>query len=164
MTVFLCGFMGCGKSTIGKILARLIGIPFVDMDCYIEKKENMKIPDIFSSKGEQYFRSAETNAVIDLSDSNSIVACGGGAMLNPCNADIARKSGRVIFLDVPFEVCYARIKDDKNRPLVVNNTKEQLRKIYSKRYPVYRAHSSFSVNANASPVETAENIYRLLTN
>ena len=74
MTVFLCGFMGCGKSTVGRILANLLGINFVDMDKYIEDKENMTIAEIFEQKGEQYFRMLETKAIEELSQNQMIIA------------------------------------------------------------------------------------------
>ena len=61
-TVFLCGFMGCGKSTVGKVAAGLLGVQFVDLDEHIEQQEKMTIPVIFSKKGEQYFRDCETAA------------------------------------------------------------------------------------------------------
>ena len=67
MTIYLCGFMGCGKSTIGKILARKTGLKFTDLDDYIEETEKMSIPEIFAEKGESYFREKEAKAVKDLS-------------------------------------------------------------------------------------------------
>ena len=82
MTIYLCGFMGCGKSTIGKLLAQKTGLKFTDLDDYIEETEKMSIPEIFASKGESYFREKEAKAVKDLSAENSVVACGGGTIIN----------------------------------------------------------------------------------
>lgn len=163
MTVFLCGFMGCGKSTIGQITANLLGITFIDMDNYIEEKEGMKIPEIFKKEGEAYFRGLETKAIKELSKRGALIACGGGAMLSEENSDIARKAGNVIFLDVPFEACYARIVGDESRPIAANNTVERLREIYNERHPIYRKNSTFSVKADASPLEISENIFRLIS-
>lgn len=164
MTVFLCGFMGCGKSTVGRILANLLGVGYVDMDNYIEKTENMTIAEIFEKKGEQHFRMLETKAIEILSQKQMVIACGGGAMLNDKNAQIANKAGIVIFLDVPFNICYKRISGDSNRPLVVNNTVEWLENLYNKRYPIYKANSSISVTTSGTPNEVARNIFELLTN
>jgi len=164
MTVFLCGFMGCGKSTIGRVLANLLGVNFVDMDNYIEETENMTIAEIFKQKGEQHFRMLETKAIEELSGKQMVIACGGGAMLNDKNAEIANKTGTVVFLDVPFKTCYERISGDNNRPLVVNNTVEWLEELYNKRYPIYKANSSVSIISNGIPNEIAEDIFELLTN
>lgn len=164
MVIFLCGFMGCGKSTVGKELANLIGTKFIDMDSYIEKKEGLKIPQIFSTKGEPYFRKIEAETVIELSKTNAIIGCGGGAMINPKSAEVGRKSGKVIFLDVPFEICYERIQGDTNRPIVINNTKEQLENIYNERHKIYEENCSIKIEINGyiSPFENARNIQKYL--
>lgn len=164
MVVFLCGFMGCGKSTVGRELAKIRGTKFIDMDTYIEDKEGMKISEIFATKGEPYFRNVEAQTVIELSKENAIVGCGGGAMLNPTSAEVGRTKGKVIFLDVPFKICYERIKGDTNRPIVMNNSPEQLEEIYNQRHEVYEKHCSLKVgiNGDTSPFENARNVQKLL--
>ena len=122
-SVYLCGFMGCGKTTVGKILAEKLDCGFYDMDEYIVEREKMKIPQIFAEKGERYFREAETAAIRELSESKGIIACGGGAMLKKENAAIASENGVIVYIDVPFEECYSRISGDNNRPIVMSNTK-----------------------------------------
>ena len=161
-TVFLCGFMGCGKSTAGKLLAKKLGCKFTDMDDYIVEKQGMSIPDMFAQKGEVFFRAAETEAVRELSSETGVIACGGGAMLKKINSEIANENGIVVYIDIDFESCYDRIKDCKNRPIVMNNTKEQLKGIYDGRVPVYREHSAVSVDGNGSPEEVAQRIFELL--
>jgi len=161
MTYFLCGFMGCGKSTIGKFASALLDKKFIDLDDYIEKKLNMKIPDIFKEKGEPFFREEETKAISELATSENIIACGGGAMINPKNSQIAQQDGVVVFLDVPFQVCYKRIEGDTNRPLIVANTKQQVEELYKKRYPVYKLHSTVVIDANKTPEEVANDIATL---
>lgn len=158
MTIYLCGFMGCGKSTIGKMIATKTNMNFTDLDEYITCKEEMSIPEIFSQKGEPYFRAKEAEAVKELSGKNTVIACGGGTILNDNSATAARENGVVIFLDVPFESCYERIKDDTNRPLVVNNTKEQLREIFDHRHDIYLKNSTLSLSADKSPFEICEDI------
>ena len=162
MTIFLCGFMGCGKTTIGQVLAQKLGVHYIDMDEYIVKKEGKKIPEIFAENGEEYFRMKETEAIEELAKHNAVIACGGGAMINEKNAEIARSGGAVIFLDVPFEVCYERISDDTNRPLIVNNTKQQVEDIYNFRYEIYKKHSSASIDANNSPSAVADEIKKFI--
>ncbi|MGN0605579.1 MAG: shikimate kinase [Oscillospiraceae bacterium] len=158
MTLFLCGFMGCGKTTTGKLLAKKLGLAYIDMDEYIVQQEKRSIPEIFDESGEEYFRQRETKAIAELSIKNAVISCGGGAMINPVNAEIANKNGISVFLDVPFEVCYSRICGDENRPVVRNNTKEQLEDIYNTRYELYSRHSALKIDADGSPEEISEKI------
>lgn len=162
MTVFLCGFMGCGKTTVGKELAKILGASYIDSDDYIVRETGLSIPEIFDKFGEPHFRKIEADTIAQLSLKKGVVACGGGAMLNPQTAETARKNGIVIFLDVPFEVCYERISGDTNRPIVMSSTKEQLKQRFDDRYPLYKAHSSFTVDANKSPVMLAKEIAGLI--
>ncbi len=163
MTIFLCGFMGCGKSTIGKKLAAVTDRNFIDMDEYIENKAGLSIPEIFSEKGEEHFRELETKAVKALGKTNAVIACGGGAMLKKINADEAKKNGKVIYLELPFEICYERIRDDRNRPIVMNNTKDTLREIYNNRISLYENNSDIKINADSTPQSIAEEIKKLIS-
>ncbi len=161
-TVFLCGFMGCGKSTIGKALAEELGLPFFDLDEEIVQGEKMSIPDIFSQKGEAHFRALEEKYIRKISENGGIVATGGGAMTIPETAAAARALGAVVFLDVPFEVCYERIRGDENRPLAANSTKEQLLELFLRRRKIYLQNSDFAVDANCKVKEAAQKIKELL--
>lgn len=154
--------MGCGKTTAGKLLAEKLGCGFYDMDDYIIEKEKMEIPRIFAEKGEKYFREAETEAVHELAGKSGIIACGGGAMLKKENAAIASAAGTVVYIDVPFETCYSRISGDRNRPIVMNNTKEELEIIYNGRAALYRENSSATVSGNGSVMEIADRIIAAL--
>ena len=127
-SVYLCGFMGCGKSHIGRLLAAELGRELVDLDKVIVDREGMSIPEIFEKFGEPHFRSLEAKYIREL---------GGGYI------------GISVYINTPFEVCYERIKNDSNRPLVVNNTQEQLRQLYDTRSAIYRRNSMYMVNGNA---------------
>lgn len=163
MTIFLCGFMGCGKSTVGSLLSKKLGCGFCDTDELVVKNEGMTIPEIFAQKGEPYFRKVEAETVKSICGKNTIVACGGGAMLNCDTAKAVRENGgTIVYLNVSFEECYSRIKDDTNRPIVVNNTKEQLEEIYNNRRDVYMKNSTVMVEAVGSPTEIAESIADIL--
>lgn len=161
MTIFLCGFMGCGKSTVGALLARRMEVPFVDMDAYIEKQAGMKIPEIFEKYGETHFRDLETQAVRELASHEGVIACGGGAMLRQENAEIASENGMVLFLDVPFMTCYHRIANT-DRPIVRRSTCAELRELYKKRRGVYRHHSTHRVDAAKSPAATVNAILEVI--
>lgn len=162
MTIFLCGFMGCGKTTAGKIIAKKLGVAYVDTDELIVKNEGMSIPDIFAQKGEPYFRQVEAETVKGLCGKKAVVACGGGAMLNEDTASYANENGAVVFLDVPFDMCYERIKGDENRPIVVSSTKAQLLERYEQRYSVYLKNSRVRTDCTGSPVENAEAVINAL--
>lgn len=163
MTIFLCGFMGCGKSTVGSLLAKKLGCGFCDTDELVVKNQGMTIPEIFAQKGEPYFRTVEAETVKSLCGKNTVVACGGGAMLNSDTAETVKESGGVIiYLDVDFEECYCRISGDTNRPIVMNNTKEQLEEIYNNRRDIYIENSTGRVEASGTPAEIAETIADIL--
>mgnify|MGYP000389787640 CR=1 FL=1 len=111
MTLFLCGFMGCGKTALGKALAKRLELPLVDMDDLIVEREGMTIPEIFDQKGEPYFRKVESKLVEELAHTPQIVSCGGGVMTNPLNALIVRQcDGVIVYLQQKFAVCYERIR------------------------------------------------------
>lgn len=162
-TIFLCGFMGCGKTTVGKKLAKNINVPFIDMDDYIVKSENKTIPEIFTQFGEPYFRHLEAAAITNLSTINgAVVATGGGALLNPDTSNLAKSSGYVIFINTSFERCYQRIKGDKNRPLVMKNSRAELLNLYKNRKLIYMSNSHKNVNGNVSAKIITELIQKLL--
>lgn len=159
-SIYLCGFMGCGKSHIGRMVARFMKREFTDLDRVIVEREGMSIPDIFAQYGEPHFRELEAKYIRELSD-GYVIATGGGALINDNTADFARQSGLSVYINTSFENCYRRIKDDTNRPLVVNNTPEQLHELYDTRAAIYRRNSMCMVNGNAKDTVIAEEIIKL---
>ena len=162
MGIYLCGFMGCGKSTVSVLLAKSLGCRCCDTDELIVEREGMDIPSIFEKYGEKYFRQAETKLLCDMADFKGVAACGGGMMLSEENASIANKNGRVVFIDTPFEECYERISGDGNRPIAASKTKEELKALFDERYPLYMKNSAFSVSGESSPMSIAKNIAKLV--
>lgn len=161
MTIFLCGFMGCGKTTVGKLTAKKLGCNFYDTDELIVENQGMSIPEIFAQKGEPYFRQVEADIVKSMCGKTAVISCGGGAMINADTAKyVAEAGGKIVFLDIDFDTCYERICDDKNRPIVVNNTKEQLKAIFNERHAIYEKNSNIHIDTNGSPVEMAEAVRR----
>jgi shikimate kinase len=166
--VFLLGFMGAGKTSVGQALARQLGWCFVDLDQQIELREGRSIADIFASSGETAFRQIETAALRQLLGelANSppvVVALGGGVPLQEENAALLACSGAPqVFLDAPFEVARARCADTAaSRPLF--REQERARLLYESRRPYYlKAH--FRVDtASRSVEEAAAEIVRLLS-
>lgn len=162
MTIYLSGFMGCGKTTVGKLLAERLSLTYTDLDSFIVQCERMSIARIFADMGEAYFRSRETQALKALGDLGGIIACGGGAMLSEENAHIARSIGKTVFIDTPFDICYSRIEGDTSRPVVVANTRQSLKDIYDARYPLYLEHSDIRIDGSGSPDKIADDIITAL--
>ena len=130
--IILIGFMGSGKSTMGRLIANKFQYAFVDTDHYIEKKEGRKISEIFTDDGEEYFRNLETEVLKELLDSEEkkVLALGGGTPLRAENRELLKKNGNVIFLKVTSEDAYQRLKDDSERPLLqVEDPKKKIQEI-----------------------------------
>ncbi len=153
--IILCGFMGCGKSTIGNLLSRKMGMAFVDMDKYIEKKENKSVSQIFSDSGEEYFREKEREAARELAQKKGlIIAAGGGTLTFPENVAVLHQSGTIVLLDVPVEVVAERLKFDTTRPLLNRPDKnEAMKELYDKRLPLYREAADVITDAAQSPMQ-----------
>ena len=162
--VILCGFMGCGKSTVGTLLAEKLNFTFVDTDKVIEQRENMAVSEIFAVHGEKYFRTIEATVINDLCQLNSqIIATGGGAVLNPSNANTLRDNGTVFFLDVTPETVLERLKDDTSRPLLQKENKETaVRELMDIRRPRYVKHSHYTINGNQNPESVLQEIIQML--
>lgn len=161
--IVLCGFMGCGKSTVGRALAAKLGFKFCDSDTVIEQREGTAISNIFAEKGEGYFRELEKTVIRELSEQNGlIIATGGGAVLNPENAENLRRTGLVIFLDITPKAVLKRLEGDTTRPLLMRNDKEAaVNELMTKRKPLYTAAGHFTVNAEQSVDEVVEKIIEL---
>ncbi len=147
--------MGCGKSTIGSLLSRKMGMAFVDLDKYIEKKENKTVSEIFEDSGEDYFRQLEREASKELAAKKGVVlAAGGGTLTFPENVEVLKKSGTIVLLDIPVEVVSERLRNDTTRPLLDRPDKEEaMRELYSRRLPLYREAADVVIDANQSPMQ-----------
>src|SRR5262245_48339114 len=137
LRVFLVGFMGSGKSAVGRALAELAGLSFVDTDQAVERAEGMTIEEIFRERGEGAFRAAEWKALQSLADTGpAVVATGGGLFLGVENRRLVRRLGRSIWLDVPLEVAAARVGPSSGRPLW-SQDRLTLRALFERRRAAY---------------------------
>ncbi|MGN0262109.1 MAG: shikimate kinase, partial [Eggerthellaceae bacterium] len=109
--VYLIGFMGAGKSSVGRYLSRKYGFTLVDADSYLEEREGMKISQIFEEHGEEHFRDLETRYLVELSMAPQIISTGGGVVKRPENRAFMKEHGFVIYLSVTAEAAAARIRD-----------------------------------------------------
>ena len=149
--VAIIGMPGCGKSTIGRALAKTLGKTYVDLDEVIEKNTGMPIPDIFAREGEASFRKYESQAVAEISkQTRQVIACGGGVIKTPGNARTLRQNGPVLWVQRPVE----RLATG-GRPL--STGLDALRKMEAERMPLYRAASDAAVDNTGRLENTVEN-------
>ncbi len=151
--ICLIGFMGCGKTTIGKQLAKTIGYKWIDLDAYIEDSLDMSIPDIFSKYGEAYFRNQETVCLKRVLEKNDdiIISTGGGVIVTPENIDIL-KSQNTVYLKHDFDMLFKRIEGDTNRPLVSDY--ECLHKRFTDRLPSYEAAATVTIECGQQNINS----------
>ena len=145
----LCGFMGSGKTTIGRKLARLTGLEFIDADIYLEAKEGKKISEIFAEKGEAYFRDRETAYIKELAQKDGIVlALGGGSVLRPENVAAVKETGLLILLDTPFYRIMKNLSYSTSRPLLDKPDKQaETRRLYNARKALYHRVADIAVRS-----------------
>jgi shikimate kinase len=151
---FLVGPMGAGKSTIGRQLARALGIKFIDSDREIEARTGVDIPLIFELEGESGFRKREQEAIDELSAMPDIVlATGGGAVLDPRNRRNLASRGSVIYLQTSVDQQLRRTAHDRNRPLLqTGNPRAKLEKLLAERDPLYREIADIIIETDGCKV------------
>ena len=132
--------MGVGKTTLGKIVAKKVGLKFIDTDANIEKNCLMQISEIFKRKGEEFFRLEEEKEVLkSLKESNSVIALGGGAFINKTIRSNVLKNAISIWLDADLKDLNKRIKWSNKRPLLSKeNSQKKINKLYDKRKNIYK--------------------------
>lgn len=162
--IVLVGFMGCGKSSVGRLLATRLGWAFVDLDEDIERRSGHSIPEIFDREGEPKFRDLEHEALQDQlrqarHGKARIVALGGGAFIEPRNHAALELEGVSIWLDCPVETLWERVSGDTGRPLA--RRREDFERLYRERRPHYQ-RADFTVAAGTEePGELVETILKL---
>jgi shikimate kinase len=159
--IFLVGFMGTGKTTLGRQVAERMRLPFVDLDERIERSSGMTISDIFSLEGEEGFRRRESRALVELVErpDPAVIATGGGSFTVEGNRRLMKSAGIVVWLDVPIGEILSRIEVG-SRPLW--RTLEDARTLHERRRSHYEeAHHRLALDG-ASPSEAVERLYRLL--
>ncbi len=155
--IVLCGFMGSGKTVVGKELAKILGVKFVDTDELIEKEQGVAIKAIFATHGEDYFRDLEYEMCKKVAEMNGVVvSTGGGAMTFKRNVDAIKEGSKVVFLDASFDVICDRIGDSSTRPLFQD--KEKAKKLYDERKDKYISAADYVINGDMGARKTAMQI------
>ncbi len=148
--IFLIGFMGVGKSTIARLLAKELNAKLVEMDETIEAEAGMTINEIFEKYGEQHFRDLESALVERIAtEGGAIVSCGGGAVLRPENVENMKKNGTVLFLSATPETIYERVRYSTNRPLLNGNMNvEYISQLMERRRSAYEAAADVVISTD----------------
>lgn len=154
--IFLIGFMGSGKSTIGHALEQLYSVDFADTDHYIEEKQQRKISDIFATEGEKHFRELETNTLQSIEA--GVISTGGGIIERKENIPIMKARGKVIYLSASFEEISRRLEGDASRPLWKQDIAART-SLFERRVPIYEAAADYIVHTEG---KTAEQIAKLI--
>lgn len=152
MNVVLVGMAGCGKSTIGKLLAEKLGKEFVDLDEEIEKREKKSISEIFAEKGEAYFREVERKVVADVCvKTGQVIATGGGVVLDERNVEWMKANGKIVWIERDADKL-AR----EGRPL--SKDVETVKKLFESRKPIYESIADFKAENNGAIIDCVESI------
>ena len=156
----LIGFMGTGKSSVGKALAKRTGRALIDVDQRIEEKEKRRIADIFEKDGEVAFRRLEKDAIREAAKSSgAIITTGGGAVIDPENLSILKVGGVLVALEASPETIFQRVKDSRHRPLLhSNDVPAEIRRLLEARRPYYQKADLTFVTDGKSAAQVAEEI------
>lgn len=148
--IYLIGFMGVGKSTIGRLLSKEMKGQLIEMDETIEKEQGMTINEIFARYGETHFRDLESKLVERIAgEEGKIVSCGGGAVLRPLNVENMKKSGIIVFLSATPETIYKRVRHSTNRPLLNGNMNvEYIAGMMEKRRSLYESAADVTISTD----------------
>ena len=167
MIYFVTGFMGVGKTTIGKQLAEFLTIPFIDLDQYIEQKEEKTIKVVFDQSGEDEFRLLERKYLLDLiktTKEKTVIALGGGTICHLHNHIDILQNGICIYLKSDWTTISQNLKNISNRPLIEQKSEGELKSLYLKRVPFYQLSQVETLaNTGFEAKKLAESL-KLLTN
>jgi shikimate kinase len=160
--IYLTGFMGTGKTTIGRALGEKLNLHVYDTDEYIVKKTGKEVKEIFNDDGEEVFRDFETEAIQTLSLKDIVITTGGGLPVRKQNREWMKNHGTIVYLYTDLDVIFERLQQDKQRPLALNASKSDLAELYESRKKAYD-DCSFMVDTTAKEIAdiTEEIIVRL---
>ncbi|CAG9619265.1 shikimate kinase [Sutcliffiella rhizosphaerae] len=157
-SIYLTGFMGAGKTTIGEELGKALQLPVYDTDQLIESNEKMTIKEIFAQQGEEYFRKLERKALKELPVQDAIITTGGGVVLSGENVDWMKQNGCMVFLYAEMDKVWERLEKDQTRPLIMQKSRDEVAAIFEMRLPLYREAQLIVDTTNLSVVESVKSV------
>lgn len=161
-SIVLIGFMGSGKTTLGKWIAREHGYTFIDTDDMIEEQQCRSISDIFASEGEEYFRNLETEVIKNIADKEDkvVISVGGGLPVREVNRGLMRRAGKVVYLKTSIDELERRLKGDTKRPLLAGgDVREKITNLMDKREALYLDAADITIDTTG---RTFEQIYNMI--
>ena len=156
--IILIGFMGSGKSSVGRYMEESEGFALVDTDEYIEKQQNDSINNIFANKGEEYFRNLETECIkelITLNTDMTVISVGGGLPMRGENQKLLKELGKIVYLRATVDTLVSRLMDDTTRPLLKGgDLRQKITELFEKREATYEGITDIVIDTdNYSPKE-----------
>lgn len=157
--IALIGFMGSGKTTVSKVLAKMLNCPIKDVDQFVVEQNHMKISDMFQQYGEEYFRDKETEAIREISGQEGLViSCGGGSVLRDENVELLKKQGVIVLLKATPETIFSRVRNSTSRPILNGNMNvEYIAELMEKRRERYETVADLTITTDHRSIEAIAN-------
>ena len=152
--------MGSGKSVVGALVAYRAGAPFFDLDFMIENEAGMSVADIFARRGEAAFRTLESRLLPDALQDGTVLALGGGAVMDDTNWQLVQQRSMPVYLELPFDSIWTRIGRSENRPLLAGRLRREVADLFERRRPRYE-EAAHRVDADRSPDDVATDLLEL---
>ncbi len=150
--IVLIGMPGAGKSTVGVILAKTLGMSFIDTDLLIQEKQNTLLQDIINKEGIESFLMKEEESILSLKCHNTVIATGGSAVYSPVSMEHLKKLGVIVYLMLPFEEIAARINNIKTRGIVIEKG-QMLMDVFKQRTPLYEKYCDITLYCSGLGME-----------
>ena len=159
--IILIGMAGCGKSTVGVLLAKALGMGFLDTDLVIQRREGKKLQEIINGDGLEYFKRAEDAALLSVETDNTVIATGGSAVYYDDAMKHLKAGGKCVWLALPFDVIERRIRNIKTRGIAIAPGKT-LRDVFEERQPLYEKYADIRVDCAGSAEDNVAEVIKAL--
>ncbi|MEP6671156.1 MAG: shikimate kinase [Chthoniobacter sp.] len=158
--IVFIGFMGSGKTSIGRLVAHRLGFQFIDTDAVVVERAGMQVAEIFARHGEPWFREQETAVLRSLGNLNrAVFSTGGGIVLRPENRELLRELGLVVWLTASEEVIFERVSRNKKRPLLqTDDPRATVHELLEQRRPLYEGAAQFTLDSSTLAHDDAANV------
>lgn len=149
--IILIGMPGCGKSTLGVLLAKMLGLSFIDTDIVIQERVGQKLYEIIEKEGQDKFLALEEEINLTIKPQNTVIATGGSAVYSQKTMEHYKKMGKIVFLDISYETLINRLGDFSKRGVILRSG-NTLKDMYNERLPLYKNYADITVNGNIDEI------------